>query len=118
MTKMILILSNNNQGHETRMMTNMQQVQDTVDQLEAKYGSSYIQMQFRIWAELIVGGMYSIVGPPSNNSLFKRAGAGDGASKKNETHVTQTLTNVSTASLSAKDNQESQQSISSPVQTN
>ena len=102
------------------------QVQDTVEQLKAKYGSNYYtQMQFRIWAELVVGGMCGMDGPPSNNSMFKRAGAGasDGATKKNETRdVTQTLTNVITASLSAKDNQESQQltprssmSISSPA---
>ena len=92
----------------------MQQVQDTVDQLKAKYGSSYTQMQFRIWAELIVGGMCSIDRPPCNNSMFKRAGAGDGASKRNESHVTQALTNVITAALSAKDNQESQQSTPRP----
>ena len=102
------------------------QVQDTVEQLKAKYGSNYYtQMQFRIWAELVVGGMCGMDGPPSNNSMFKRAGAGasDGATKKNETRdVTQTLTNVITAALSAKDNQESQQltprssmSISSPA---
>ena len=94
--------------------TNVQQVQDTVDQLKAKYGSSYTQMQFRIWAELIVGGMCSIDRPPCNNSMFKRAGAGDGASKRNESHVTQALTNVITAALSAKDNQESQQSTPRP----
>ena len=90
--------------------TNVQQVQDTVDQLKAKYGSSYTQMQFRIWAELIVGGMCSIDRSPSNNSMFKGAGAGDEASK----NVTQTLKNVITAALSAKDNQESQQSTSRP----
>ena len=29
---------------------NTQQVQDTVDQLNTKHGSKFIQMQFRIWA--------------------------------------------------------------------
>ena len=82
--------------------TNVQQVQDTVDQLKAKYGSSYTQMQFHIGAELIVGGMCSMDGPPSNNSMFKRAGGGDGASKKNESHATQALTDAITAALSAK----------------
>ena len=48
---------------------NVQQVQDTVDQLKAKYGSRYTQMHFRIWAELIVGGMCGIDGPPSNKEL-------------------------------------------------
>ena len=42
--------------------------------------------------------------------MFKRAGAGDEASK----NVTQTLKNVIAATLSAKDNQESQQSTSRP----
>ena len=40
--------------------------------------------------------------------MFKRAGAGDEASK----NVTRTLKNVITAALSEKDNQESQQSTS------
>ena len=103
--------------------TNVQQVQDTVDQLKAKYGSSYTQMQFRIWAELIVEGMCSIDGPPANNSMFMRAGAGGGTNKKkNESPATRALTDAITAALSAKDVQESQQptprpstSISSPA---
>ena len=49
-------------------------------------------------------------GPPSNNSMFKRAGGGDRASRKNESHAAQALTDAITAALSAKDNQESQQS--------
>ena len=95
--------------------TNVQQVQDTVDQLKAKYGSSYTQMQFRIWAELIVGGMCSMDGPPANNSMFMRTGAGGGTSKKrNESPATQALTDAITAALSAKDAQESQQSTLQP----
>lgn len=42
----------------------MQQVQDSVDQLKVQYGSSFIQMQFHILAELIVGGMCSMDDPP------------------------------------------------------
>ena len=65
-------------------------------------------MQFCIWAELIVGGMCSTDWPPCNNSMFKRAGVGDGASKKNESHVTQALMNVITAALSANRSHSSQ----------
>ena len=53
----------------------MQQAQYTVDQLKSKHGAlNFTQMQFRIWAELIIGGMGSIDGPPVNNSMFARAG--------------------------------------------
>ena len=83
--------------------TNVQQVQDTVEQLKTKYGSRYTQMQFRIWAELIVGGMCNMDGPPANNSMFLRAGGGDGTSKKkNESPTSRALTDAITAALSAK----------------
>ena len=96
----------------------VQQVQDTVDQLKTKYGANYTQMQYRIWAELVVGGMCSMDGPPSNNSMFKRAGTGDAASKrKSESRVSQALTDAATAitaPLSKKDTQEAQQSTPQP----
>ena len=59
---------------------NIQQVQDTVDQLKAKHGSKFTQIRFHIWAELVFGRMCSMDAPPSNNSMFNRAG--DGTSKK------------------------------------
>ena len=76
----------------------MQQVQDTV---KAKHGASnFTQMQFRIWAELIIGGMGSIDGPPVNNSMFTRAGNAS-AQNKNTSPVAQALTDAATAITSA-----------------
>lgn len=84
-----------------RSNVNMQQVQDTVDQLKAKHGaSSFTQMQFRIWAELIIGGMGSIDGPPVSNSMFSRAGNAS-AQKKSTSPVVQALTDAATAITSA-----------------
>ena len=57
-------------------------------------------------------------GPSSNNSMFKRAGTGDAASKrKSESPVSQALTGAATAitaALSKKDTQEAQQSTPRP----
>ena len=84
-----------------RSNVNMQQVQDTVDQLKAKHGAAnFTQMQFRIWAELIVGGMGNIEGPPVNNSMFTRAGNAS-AQKKSTSPVAQALTDAATAITSA-----------------
>ena len=91
------------QQNEVRSMTNVQQVQDTIDKLKTKYGSSYTQMQFRIWAELIVGGMCStLLAIVCLAELVLEA-----EQVKGMNHVTQALTDVITAALSGEDNHES-----------
>ena len=80
----------------------VERVQDLVEQTKAKYvASEFTQMQLRIWAELIVGGMCSGTDdPPSSNPMFLRAGDGN-YKKKSESPVTQALTNVASAITAA-----------------
>ncbi len=50
-------------------------------------------MQLRIWAEMIVGGMYSSKDDPPNNTMFARAG---GQSKKSSEQSSSTMTKAIT----------------------
>ena len=89
--------------HSKRNDTDSKRVQDTVEELKVKHGSQFTQMQFRIWAELIVGGMHSSIdNPPENNSMFLRAGGGEMSKRKTQdSPVAQALTNVASAITSA-----------------
>ena len=52
----IMTLNYPQESHDIMSNVNMQQVQDTVDQLKSKHGAlNFTQIQFRIWAELIIG---------------------------------------------------------------
>ena len=61
---------------------NEDRVQEVVDNLRSKQGSKFTTLQLRIWAELISSGLYTSTDePPSNNSMFQRAG-GESSGKK------------------------------------
>lgn len=52
-----------------------EKVQEMVDTLNGKHGRKYTFMQIRIWAELLVSGLYTnLDDPPHNNSMFARCG--------------------------------------------
>ena len=58
---------------------NEAKVQEIVDD----HGTQYTVMQLCIWAELIAGGLYSSTSdPPSENSMFQRAGGSSSGQKK------------------------------------
>lgn len=50
-------------------------VEKFVTDLKAKHGDSkFTSMQFRVWAEMLVGGVHSSDNEPPNNSMFERCG--------------------------------------------
>ena len=54
-----------------------EKVQEKVDTLNGKHGPKFTFMQIRIWAELLVSGLYnSLDNPPCKNSMFTRSGGG------------------------------------------
>ena len=58
-------------------------VQAVLDALEKEHGNKFTVMQYRIWSEMVAGGMHgSTAGPPAT-SMFVRAG-----SKKTISNVT------------------------------
>ena len=59
-------------------------VQDVVNDLKAKHTSGYTPMQLRIWAEMIVTGLYENTDSPPTTSMFVRAGGATSAKKRNE----------------------------------
>ena len=66
-----------------KKVDNEDKVQKIVDDLKSKHGTQYTVMQLRIWAELIAGGFYSSTSdPPSENSMFQRAGGSSSGQKK------------------------------------
>ena len=58
-------------------------VQRRIEELKEKHGeSTYTSMQYRIWAELLSGGVYSSTSEaPTHSTMFMRAGTG-GAQKR------------------------------------
>ena len=66
-----------------KKLDNEDKVQEVVDDLKSKHGTKYTVMQLRIWAELIASGLYSNTSdPPSENSMFQRAGGSSSGKKK------------------------------------
>ena len=78
-----------------------EEVQELVDILKEKHTSTYTQMQYRIWAELIAGGLHVSTDDPPNNSMFIRAGGGTPYRKNVQSPVAQLLTEAATAITSA-----------------
>ena len=69
-------------SRKKKKAANEDKVQDIVDNLRSKHGPKFTTLQLRIWAELISSGIYTSTDePPSNNSMFQRAG-GESSSKK------------------------------------
>ena len=52
-----------------------------------KYGSDYRPMQFHIWGEMIVGGLYNDTDHPPKNTMFARAGGSTPHRKTSESSI-------------------------------
>ena len=57
-------------------------VQEVVDGLKKQHGDKYTTMQYRLWGEMIVGGLYKSVTDAPLTSMFVRCGGGDTSSSK------------------------------------
>ena len=65
-----------------------------VNILKKKHGTTFSQMQYHIWAEMVANEMHSNTDTPPSSSMFKRAGDGGGNSGKrsDSTGITKALT--------------------------
>ena len=63
-------------------------VQDVLDSLKKEHGDKFTVMQYRIWSEMIAGGMHGSTSEPPATSMFMRAGGAN--SKKTSVAVTPT----------------------------
>ena len=71
-----------------------EKVEKCVNILKKKHGTTFSQMQYRIWAEMVANEMHSDTDTPPSSSMFKRAGDGGGSSGKrsDSTGITKALT--------------------------
>ena len=63
-------------------------VQDVLNSLKKEHGDKFTVMQYRIWSEMIAGGMHGSTSKPPATSMFVRAGGAN--SKKASVAVTPT----------------------------
>ena len=70
--------------------------------LKKRHGDSYTTMQYRIWAEMVSGGLHSSSTDPPSTSMFTRAGGNQGntgGSKKSSSDTTASVLNQLTSAL-------------------
>ena len=53
-------------------------------ELKEMHGQQYTPMQYRIWGEMIIGGLYSSKTVSPNTSMFSRAGGKEPAKRKSD----------------------------------
>ena len=86
-------------------------LKQALDTLNKKHGSTYTQLQYRIWSELYANGMHTDLDTPPNNSMFKRAtGLSTPTTKKKQAEstspemaeaITQAASQISSAIVAA-----------------
>jgi len=75
-----------------------EEVQEIVEILKQKHSESkFTTIQIRIWAEMVVSGMYSNLDEPPKTSMFGRAGGGSPQKKAKKNEFTQALSDAATA---------------------
>lgn len=69
-------------------------VQSTIDQLTTKHDKTYTPMQYRVWAEMYLGGVHSSLDTAPTSTMFNRAG-GDCSVKRKTGHTSEVVTAIS-----------------------
>ena len=90
-------------------------VQETVENLKEKYGSKFTLMQYRIWGEMITGGLHEGLDDPPNTTMFARSGGGTPYRKKSQNSVSHLMSEAATAITSALSPKETSAVGSSPA---
>ena len=69
-------------------------VDKVISSLKEAHATNYTNMQYRIWAEMIIGGIYSSYDSPPNSSMFMRAGGGSTTPKSKSPDMNQSLSDI------------------------
>ena len=73
-------------------------VQTTIDQLTGKHGDkSYTPMQYRVWAEMYLGGVHPSLDTPPTSTMFNRAGGGGSVKRKVGQEVVSAISDLTSA---------------------
>ena len=55
-------------------------IEEIIKSLKTKHGNSiYTQMQYRVWSEMIAGGVHTSQDEPPTTTMFSRCGSGAGS---------------------------------------
>ena len=76
-------------------------IQGLVDELKKKHAEKYTQMQSRIWAEMVVGGVYKDRDTPPASTMFKRSGGNFDMGHKKD-NLTKALTQIVSAATPSR----------------
>ena len=77
------------------------EVQEYVDSLKAKHGTTFTHMQLRIWGEMMAAGLHNSTDDHPNTSMFLRAGGKPVQKQNSQSQVSQLLADAATAITSA-----------------
>ena len=97
------ILCGSKQSKSRRKKTSREEREDQVhsimDELKMKHGASFTPMQYRIWSEMMAGGIHASLDDPPTSPMFVKAGKGENSSKKKNdgTSVAEALTQAAVA---------------------
>lgn len=70
---------------------------ETILKLKAKHGAAFTQMQYRVWSEMIVGGVHSSQDDPPSTTMFSRCGTMGTKRKSTSDIVVQAIDKLSNA---------------------
>ena len=73
-----------------------EEVEELLEGLKAKHGTVYTPMQFRIWAEMIAGGVHISQDEPPCTTMFNRSGSVNVKKKTTSDVVTQAVDKLAT----------------------
>ena len=84
---------------QKKQAENETKVEEIVDDLKTKHGSSFSPMQLCIWAEMIAADMHRSIDDPPNTTMFMRAGGAIPYQKKSvqQSPIAQALTEAAIA---------------------
>ena len=82
---------------------------EQIEQLKGLHGERYTPMQYRIWSEMLSGGVHTSFDYPPNTSMFSRAGSGKETKVTSSKTTSDTLAQALTTVLTSK-----QSSVSTP----
>ena len=88
-------------------------MEDTLKELKELHSGCYTPMQYRIWAEMVHGGLHSSMEEPPTSTMFVRCGKG--TKSKRQSGLDNTLSQAITQLASALSPQSSR--VSTPIGT-
>ena len=89
--KMLSIVTSGRSANKKKKSDNDEKLEKIVNELKELHEQQYTPMQYRIWGEMIIGGLYLSKTKAPNTSMFSRAG---GKEPKKKSEVVEALDEV------------------------